>query len=911
MPLKPFLFTFILLFTSVSVFAHSERASLLNEEERRELSEGFSEWLRCSRPGAENCAPCAEVDRNIEILDRTVGIRCLPDRRQAPVVFNSSLSVEEERARDESICACYDAGNRATPTEQSIFREGIRQSPIEVRPASLVPDLQEELDEALISERIQTGFSAANYRSDTTQAIVLGTIYSMPPQNPETAGGAAGTVAADTVLRSLIPYSYGFNEYRAASHQAMENASKYSFRTEDFNGPNLPGYCIPYRHFLASKQFPEEREFYRDLQSMGTNFRSTDWNYVNLIDQLSTLRAGKDIEALRVDTRPEVQRLISRMEFLNNNPVIKNIFLASGSEETKSQLFNILREIPVPQCASANVCLRDENWSRNIRGFRDRIADFLTQTPEATRAAQEGFHFSLELNQRVKAVSLERDNLTSDNILGSRASNDPSAWSNFCRIRRGEIASSLAQARDIATLFSTRNFLHPENDTEYRELNEQICQTKRRDGYGTDVTFDDWFRRACSNPALDKCLPDNRIDLVAEYLGHTTDMNNPNGNTAAKNILPLLGRNSGLARVGRNDVSEINRITRTRALTENNFRSSAETSQNTISRNSTVAQAEIQSVSPIGPAAMGLPSAEQVFVPQVPVRNFVEENRASLAQGEDESRQIRDEIAELRNTINDPVASSSRSPQELISLTEQMAKLERRFAAKERENSELREQIANAEAERVRSSQRVESQVSSNDSRRTNSGSVQAGAAIAPQPQGGVSNGLSSIAPGSTGGQASLNGSGNSSASRISPDRNSALLSSKYSTRENSQGGITVADASTSVDYQTLRIQSENSIIQEVVSTEVFDQIAGNNQEAINRYLEQVRAAPGEVVRLNLSAGADRTLELFLVKNGDEISIVQGQLSGRSIASETAPEVIRGPSRAVKLDDLRNEFGSR
>jgi hypothetical protein len=66
---------------------------------------------------------------------------------------------------------------------------------------------------------------------------------------------------------------------------------------------------------------------------------------------------------------------------------------------------------------------------------------------------------------------------------------------------------------------------------------------------------------------------------------------------------------------------------------------------------------------------------------------------------------------------------------------------------------------------------------------------------------------------------------------------------------------------------------------------------------------------PGEVVRLTITAqGSESQMELFVLKNGDQISIVPSNAS-RAIASESAPVPEVVPQRDNTLEQLRQELG--
>lgn len=920
MPQISVLLILLLLTSSRSAFSDAETVHLDthshadHDHSDEEVDPSFQEWLRCTEPGAENCAPCEEDDHQLASINSVIGVHCLPRPSERSVVFNPELSTELQRERDASICACYTAvPQRATANEYNIYASGITNQPGVTPRVPETNNLQIELNETTISERIQAGLSAASYRSSTDKAIELGTTYSVPPQIAALNSAAQGATGANNATKWMtsgggILATAGEAVGAASStlHSIMSiartAAQRYEFRPQDFNGPEREGYCIPYRHFLASKQFPESPEFYREFQGPGGTYRPDEWNYLRLTEEFVRRRGNRGME--EVENDPSMKGLMAKLEFLHNNPVLKNIFLSPGQLEVKNQLFNIIKDIPAPSCRTAYDCSRDTAWMSRMRSFRDQVADFLTDNEPATTAAHEGFEISLLLSQKLAALRSERASLTSYRIHGMQAATDPSLWASFCRIRDGQAHPNLISAGELADHFGERNFFHPEEDAEYTKYNEYACQSRRRDGEGNELTFADFLRNTCSgtNASLTKCLPDNRTELVAEYLQSTNDMNNPDGNNVARSLFPVLQRGSGIAAVRSEDVTNFNRLSRDPVLAERNIRSNTLASTAT-QRSASVSGAELQSSNLTGPSAMGLPPAEQIVIPQTPPR-APEVVRTELTQGEEEARQIREQISSLRNVIQrEPASSDGRPSDALRSLTERLASLERRLEAKEQENEQLRNEIASSNSEQVNAPQRrADSQVSGNSERSQNNSPQ-----VSQAPQGGVSGGAAN-APVMAGGNAALSPSiMNSRSPRGATTAGNAALLSKYGLRDSgSQAGITVATSSDGINYQELRTQSQNSIIPISVSPEEFDRIKNNNQEALSRYLDQVRAMPGEVVRLSLTAGENRSLELFVVKDGEQISLVQAEGVGRRIASDSPVEV--APARETTLEQLQSEL---
>jgi hypothetical protein len=235
-----------------------------------------------------------------------------------------------------------------------------------------------------------------------------------------------------------------------------------------------------------------------------------------------------------------------------------------------------------------------------------------------------------------------------------------------------------------------------------------------------------------------------------------------------------------------------------------------------------------------------------------------------------------------------------------MNVTKRLAQLENRLAEKEQEIQRLRNSSPSQDDSSGTPS-RTANQISSQGSSRSN-GSAAAQAIV---PPGGASAGVTSqpTMMGTTGGSV-FSGISSPTLSRGTPtsNGNSALLA-KYGVREVSeQGGITVASSSGAIDYQQLRSETENNILPLTVTSEEFNLISQNNQAALSRYLDQVKALPGEVVRINLSSG-ERTLEVFVLKSGDQVSFVQAP----SVAAQRSPASVV-PDREFTLKNLQNEL---
>ena len=110
-----------------------------------------------------------------------------------------------------------------------------------------------------------------------------------------------------------------------------------------------------------------------------------------------------------------------------------------------------------------------------------------------------------------------------------------------------------------------------------------------------------------------------------------------------------------------------------------------------------------------------------------------------------------------------------------------------------------------------------------------------------------------------------------------------------------------------------MRSESADSVLNLPLPLEEYNQIAANNQIALKPYLDQCRSlVDASVCRLNFSAiGTQNQIELFVVINGNEISIVPSTGASRGIASDSLPEPVRPLERDRTLEELRRELGTR
>jgi hypothetical protein len=413
--------------------------------------------------------------------------------------------------------------------------------------------------------------------------------------------------------------------------------------------------------------------------------------------------------------------------------------------------------------------------------------------------------------------------------------------------------------------------------------------------------------------------------MLRDYLTSYPNETGDTGKTALlQSILPFMNGSVKIPVISSEDVSTFHRVTHDARLSRSSANFSA--SEQFTSLSSSKAQvAEVRNVNtatrplteerplvsglnqnlpiqnliPVDPAAIAQPKAEQKPHSAETIRNKINQN-------EDESSGISSEIAALRRTLQKEREKNEKGvPSEFASVNSRIASLERSLEQKRAETRELEARLA-----RVTDNSRGTTSEEPTDSGPRKRTVASSQVALPASVQNPISS--APISAPSMGSGATLGGSNGGRSSSISPSRSSAPATSleKFGVQASSQQGvITVASPSSTIDYNQLRTQSGDNFLLLSVKPEEFNQIANNDQSVFSRYLDQLKSIPGEVVRVNVSVpGEDRSIELFVVKNGDQISLVPGQAVGRAIASEREEVPEKTVDREITLKDLRNEL---
>ncbi|MES2525684.1 MAG: hypothetical protein V4598_01300 [Bdellovibrionota bacterium] len=918
------------------VLRQGGRAWTASEQSAGGINDSFSLWMRCENtPNDPECSTCetGAPGENIVVLDNVLNTVCLPQQSDAVVAFSPLLTADQKNVRDTRICNCFMSGragflegysyaqaeqnnnlsitNFGTDEDaRSLIQRGASRIATTVRRAadsvrSGAESLTRSQDsnfqrvrQKILNERALTVFSATSYTRTSADTAELGGRYSVSPP-AQIAPIFAGNPMA--VMGSIVA---------TQMNQAIASADSADLNASILNSANLPAnFCVPYRNFLASKQFPSEAAFYSDLRGT-SSFNEADWNYSTLVDSFRRMKGDRDDEVLFREN-PEAERIHRRLEFLHNNPVLKNIF-QSGNVEQMRRAFTQVKKMPEP--CTGLVCSRNPEWVARMNTYRGEMLGLLREQPmidaaQAGSARARNLILSLE---NIRGGSLQ----SSDELIGAGASSDASRWGAFCQARDRLGAVKIFDV--LEGQFGIRNAVNPVEDKEFEKMNIRMCQSPRRNPRTRQqMKFTDFFNSVCTRPTdPQKCTPDNRSQLVAEFVATYSEPEVGDDSEEVSQLLPYI--EAGEMRIGTvadSDIQNLNSISRSPERRRRQFAlAEGNGPQNNRSQIAPVAGRPDPNAAAAVSAAAALanggqnpnsPAADQVFVPQGRAAEVTPETvataRAELSEGETEAKGIRDEISNLRDVMRKETQTAGGNSPALTDLNQRLASLERRLATKERENADLQRQIE--ETENRNTPQRTQVASGSGDQRRGSSAAVvsaQGGSTSGANPSGGASGGGAQLNQGSVSGRTA----GGSSRAVISSG-NAALLS-KYGVQSGTvQGALIVANPNEVIDYSSLRSQSEGSILPLTMTAEEFNLISGNDQSALNRYLDQVRAMPGNVVRLNITS-AGQQLELFVLKNGNQISIIpSASAAGRSPASERAPV-----GREFTLGNLRNELGN-
>lgn len=900
---------------TVKNWSESERAP-------QNVNASFEEWFRCFSSRDPSCLLCNQSSPlTPQVTDLSIfgANRCLPSRIDSQVAYSEDLSVLNIRRRDAAICACFANQDGPSIMERASYQGGIGNVDIQRNISGFIEEsrresFQRELTENLRQERRHTAISAMNLVNDGQDAAELAARYTNPQTSQAVAGGitaaAGGLVGANVGTAPAL---------MTAARQAVESQP---LTAQELNADvTPPGYCLPYRSFVASEQFPVDPRFYEALDRMNGSFRAEDWNYNTIVNRIAQIHRGAG--GIGRPEREEIMILGSRLHFLQNNPIMRNIFLAGPSQAKIQQaLFDKIREMPRPACTNgAPVCERSGDWMNRLNGFRDQMAEFF-RTDGPIAAAQEGSGVYSLIASNVATLNSIPDVIDSNFALQPDPT-DPSKWGAFCQ-RRGPLVQQLEQF-DIelnvmnSPLLPQRDFVSPEMDEEYNIVNEAMC-TRSTSPNGAPVNFKDYLARKCPNPQRRGCGPENRQALIDEFFRTYRHLANPKNEVVLNLVRPFFNGEVPLATVDANQAAQFNTIARSPELRSEPvvFRSSGAVENRVLARSDssaatvrTTTTAQVQQPLQNNPQGSTGFAAADAFVPSVTpqgstvvpeARVSSQQLREELARGESEAQVIRDQIAGMRSDLDRRPASKEDSS-EVRDLNARLDSLRNRLTQQEQRNRDLQTRAREAEAREAQTERVAERRAPRVDTQ----GTVFQGGAQIANPQSVSGSGAAPSIAG-LGGVATLGAPSAASSVRGGSRAGAALLDSKYAGQGSSeQGGITVSDSPASSEYQALREQSGSNVVNLPVSVDDLNLFRGSDEAALRRILGSVNPEPGQVVRLNLTAGEGLSIEVIVRNEEGRISLVRAPSAGRALASQDSvgPE----PVERARLIDLQTEIG--
>lgn len=785
----------------------------------------FGSWERCyyQRMVARSSEPCVCETGGQPITnlpENFLGVpSCLPTASDIPVIYGEGNGIEESDRirRDELICACLARGGHleeTSPSPSFLEARRIRQSFSNPNPRS--QRRQDQIDEQF-GNSFGAALTAMNFATDDQQSRNLAAIYMPDGQSP-------------------TPEDIGL-------------------LTQILDPPNLNDEtCVPPREFIFNQQFPSEPEFYADLRG---EYNERDWNYEALSNFISRFET---IEAAHAD--PAGKRAIIRMQFLKRNPTFQAMFMSRDRTRKQNLFLELKNNMPRPACTDS-VCTRTSQWKAQLDEYKRQIRNFLLDG--ALPTIQRGLTTMREFHDRTTPRTSEDETDKSD----------PRRWSVFCgefrRIARQSIVRRQVEERiDV-------NYADIQSDEDYQQLNRLYCTLPRSGSSGT-MTFGAYRQQNCSTVSHRDCL----ARFVSAYPNSSDPNMDPrfNINEILKDPQAIAQTRSGSTReivaTGSTQAGRAEAMRNLQASVNSSAVVSPEASDSgqASSRGRTPASTSDRSnaaVSSVNPVVPGAEIQTPIVVPSGGVAATATQLRPELQRSDAEIRSIREDIAGItRDLRSEQAKPEPQRDQPLITdLNTRLEALNDRLTAAQRDNDRLRAEVAEAQR---RPQTPVEARGGSDSDVRRGPASVSGGVSAGGAPQGAVGGG---DVPQVSGAGASL--SGPRQAPPVS-SRNAALLS-RYGVESGSvQGAIVVANPGGAIDYQNLRSQSAGSVLPISVPQDVYNLIASNDQAALSRYLDQIRAMPGNVVRLDVQVegGSGQTIELFVLKNGNEISVVPG-----------------------------------
>ena len=878
-----------------------------------------------------------------------------------PAGFNTGL---RNIPRDLGLCSCLERTRGTTletiPYEPSEDFESNRR-------AAMAGNLRQVNDLIQVEQNSMSFQASALPSADSTKTSDdFITAYTRPPQAPQSFNFIQREVSR--LMGTDAPVSLTFPRTNRSNFAA----------DDDLTGNN----CIPYRAYLYQQMLPSNPTFIADLQAQGNEYRNEDWD-------ISLLRA-KFIQVTRAlpsfadaMNNEEASKIFRRMEFLQRNPMIKNLFSARAdlprSAELKDKFFKLMKRnlspnsynTPAERFAAFQGSMRmffsgtvdanqTDSGQSNFLAIRDMVQDGASTNVRravllapkrvqiiTNKSSPEDLWSASSLSLNDFPTGNGADLLVALSARSSAADRDPANYARYCPRLRYSV--QMNQWNVLSELDDRMSEIYPgtpTNDRNYRNSNDNVCNSSRKAPDGTKKTFSEFLDTACPNHTGMTCAGNDQGWLVAQYLKAypTLDPATEEDTANVTALLPFINgdikrsstrptdadqyaRGAGVptTRVQANNIVQLGQQTsdlppsvrsslnEQMGRTESALKANVDIAKNTNSsptNNAAAAtstnQAPNAATGPAGFVPVVIP--DQVVAPQTA---DAEKIRSKVRESDSEISKISDQISTLRDDMGrSQAAGNDQSSPQYRDLMERMNSLESSIQRERDQNTALRRQLAQAEGRVPRPSDAP----GVADSSPTPSTQSRAPASTQDsQASSGVTSGAQTGSPQTTG-QAQL-GSGNvptaafspvasfAQATRISGGQLNTALLSKYNVQSiTSQGGIIVADPNPSIDLQQLRSDSSDNVVRLTFSDADVTNFSQDEGRALAAYMDRVQGSPGEVVRVLITLpGSSEPVERFVLKS-------QGRLS---IVPPPAP-VARAPASGARyrLSDLVNELQS-
>lgn len=349
---------------------------------------------------------------------------------------------------------------------------------------------------------------------------------------------------------------------KAAKESLSKSANEINFSV--FKQELKPGQCISIAEYQSFNQLPRDNIFYQDIASL--SFKEEDWDYNALKKRLSDL----SVAYYRDPSNEEVKKIKARMVFLQNNPMIKNLFLikpedykSKGNKEItdlslsdkplkmseyqakkKQQIFDAIKKSFTPSddsCLSvegkclSQVIPNSEGFKKALRESFNHlaIADLMNSAILRDKDERKNkIMASLDLDTPDYYLPKDHRNLVNmaamvseGKSVGECYGDSPSltcfdAFVNYCPLLYQSYRTDSDGAYDLGEEVDQSFALHfnDQLNQDYIKFNNDVCQKARVSKDGKQYkTYAEFSKEFCKQ-ARPECEAENRQHLVSKFI---------------------------------------------------------------------------------------------------------------------------------------------------------------------------------------------------------------------------------------------------------------------------------------------------------------------------------------------------------------------------------------------------------